>query len=138
MCDRQSEWILYVTDRARGLRVWPLEKEKIYNEKINSAIQEATCHLRRIYLYFWRVDLLSEEFITLQSAHSYIIIQRITTFKSITTVFLLVSVCCDTAQALVLLPVSVSWHTAQALVFLLVSVCFDTAQALDFVPVSIG
>ncbi len=46
--------------------------------------------------------------------------------------FLVVSVCCDTAQALVFLVVSVCCDTAQALVFLLVSVCCDTAQALVF------
>ena len=44
-------------------------------------------------------------------------------------VFLLVSVCCDTALALVSLLVSVCCDTAQALVSLLVSVCWDTAQA---------
>ena len=40
--------------------------------------------------------------------------------------FLLVSVYCDTAQALVFLLVSVRCDTAQALVFLLVSVCCDS------------
>ena len=50
--------------------------------------------------------------------------------------FLLVSVCCDTAQALVFLLVSVCCDTAQVLVFLLVSVC-DTARALVFLLVSI-
>ena len=43
--------------------------------------------------------------------------------------FLLVSACCDTAQAKVFLLVSVCCDTAQALVFLLVSACCDTAQA---------
>ena len=41
-------------------------------------------------------------------------------------VLLLVSMCCDTAQALVFLPVSVCCDTAEALVILLVSVCCDT------------
>ena len=51
---------------------------------------------------------------------------------------MLVSVCCDTAQALVFLLVSVCCDTAQALaVFLLVSVCCDTAQALVFLLVSV-
>ena len=44
-------------------------------------------------------------------------------------VFLLVSVCCDVAHALVFLLVSVCCDTAQALMFLRVSMCFDTAQA---------
>ena len=52
-------------------------------------------------------------------------------------VFLLVSVCCDTAQALVFLLVLVCCDTAQALMFLLVSAlvlllssaCCDMAQA---------
>ena len=47
-----------------------------------------------------------------------------------------VSVCCDTAQALMFLLVSVRCDTAQALVFLLVSACCDTAQALVFLLVS--
>ena len=42
----------------------------------------------------------------------------------------LVSVCCDTAQALVFLLMSVCCDTAQALVFLLVSLCCDTVHAL--------
>ena len=49
---------------------------------------------------------------------------------------LLVSACCDTAQALVLLLVSVCCDTAQALVFVLVSVGCDTAQALVLLLVS--
>ena len=50
--------------------------------------------------------------------------------------FLLVSRCCDTAQALVFLLVSVCCDTAQALIFLLVSMCCDTARALVFLLVS--
>ena len=50
---------------------------------------------------------------------------------------LLVSVCCDTAQALVVLLVSMCCDTAQALVVLLVSVCCDTAQALVVLLVSV-
>ena len=42
--------------------------------------------------------------------------------------------CCIMAKGLVL--VSVCYDTAQALVFLLVSVCYDTAQALVFLLVS--
>ena len=49
--------------------------------------------------------------------------------------FLLVSVCCDTAQALVFLLVSICCDTAKALVYLLVSMCCDTAQALMFLLV---
>ena len=52
-------------------------------------------------------------------------------------VFLLVSVCCDTAQAMLLLLVSVCCDTAQALMLLLVSVCCDTAQALMLLLVSV-
>ena len=47
--------------------------------------------------------------------------------------FLLVSVCCNTAQVLAFLLVSVCCDTAQALVVLLVLVCCDTAQALVLV-----
>ena len=42
---------------------------------------------------------------------------------------LLVSVCYDTGQAIVLLLVSVCCDTGQAIVLLLVSVCCDTGQA---------
>ena len=66
----------------------------------------------------------------------HITMQRIT-FHGIALVFLLVSVCCDTAQALVFLLVSICCETAQALVFLLVSICCETAQALVFLLVSI-
>ena len=51
-------------------------------------------------------------------------------------VFLLVSICSDTAQALVFLLVSIYSDTAQGLVFLLVSICSDTVQALVFLLVS--
>ena len=75
--------------------------------------------------------------------------------------FVLMSMCCDTAEALVFLLgvnvlrhspslgvrsgvnvlvfvlVSVRCDTAQALVFLLVSVCCDTSQALVFVLMSV-
>ena len=50
--------------------------------------------------------------------------------KELIMVFLLVSVCCDTAQASVFLLVSVCC-------FLLVSVCCDTAQASVFLLVSV-
>ena len=64
MCDRLSERIPCVTDRMRGLRVWPLKKKKkrrrkkTYNEnnKLRYTGSLTTCHPRRIYLYFWRVD----------------------------------------------------------------------------------
>ena len=56
---------------------------------------------------------------------------------NVALVLLLVSVCCDTAQALAFLLVSVCCDTAQALAFLLVSVCCDTAQALVFLLVSV-
>ena len=51
-------------------------------------------------------------------------------------VFLLVSVCWGTAQALVFLLFLVCWDTTETLVFLLVSTCWDTAQALVFLLVS--
>ena len=52
--------------------------------------------------------------------------------------FLLVSVYCDTAQALVFLQVSVYYcDKAQALVFLLVSICYDTAHPVVFLLVSV-
>ena len=50
--------------------------------------------------------------------------------------FLLVSVCCDTAQAFAFLLVSMRCDTAQAFVFLLVSMRCDTAQAFVFLLVS--
>ena len=52
-------------------------------------------------------------------------------------VFLVVSACWDTDQAVVFLVVSVSnWDTAQTMVLLVVSVCWDTAQAMVFLVVS--
>ena len=50
---------------------------------------------------------------------------------------LLVSVCCDSAQALIFLLVSMCCDTAQTLMLLLVSMCSDTAQALVFLLVSV-
>ena len=49
---------------------------------------------------------------------------------------LLVSLCCDTTQAMVFLLVSLRWDTTQAMVFLLVSLRCDTAQANVFLLVS--
>ena len=48
---------------------------------------------------------------------------------SVALVFLLVSVCCDTAQALAFLLVTACCDTAQASAFLLLTMCCDTAQA---------
>ena len=61
-------------------------------------------------------------------------VTRSTRLRLTILVFLLVSVRCDTAQALVFLLVSVRCDTANAL---LVSVCCDTAQALVFLLVSV-
>ena len=52
-------------------------------------------------------------------------------------VFLLVSVCCDTAQALVFLLVSACCDSTQALVFLLVSVCCDSRSLYVLAGVSV-
>ena len=47
-------------------------------------------------------------------------------------VFHLMSMCWDTAQAMVFHLMSMCWDTAKAMVFHLMSMCWDTAQAMVF------
>ena len=54
-----------------------------------------------------------------------------------TLVFLLVVMCCDTAQAFVSLQVLMCCDIVQALVFLQVLMCCDTAQAVVLLLVSV-
>ena len=81
----------------------------------------ATRRLQRVYVHCWRVAA---------------VMQGLQHFNA-ALVFLLVSLCRDTAQALVFLLVSLCRDKAQALVFLLVSLCRDTAQTWVFLLVSV-
>ena len=96
----------------------------------------ATRRLQRVYVHCWKVAAVMQGLQHFNAALVFLLVS-VCRDTAQALMFLLVSLCCDTAQALVFLLVSVCCDTAQALVFLLVSVCRDTAQALVFLLVSV-